>query len=143
MAEVVDSLGVERVDHGVHTLDDPELLRRLEQRHMPLTVCPLSNLKVRVTCRVPALSCLLALSASLPGVPHLRMGSAQLLSQLFVITKSCAVQLKVYDGELQQRMGELLRSKLCITINSDDPGAHGLQLSCPCAAQGSSVHARC
>ena len=32
------------------------------------------------------------------------------------------MQLKVYDGELQQRMGELLRSQLCITVNSDDPG---------------------
>ena len=46
VAEVVDTLHVERVDHGVHTLDDPVLLQRLVKARMPFTVCPVSNLKV-------------------------------------------------------------------------------------------------
>ena len=35
------------------------------------------------------------------------------------------MQLKVYNGELQERMGALLASGLCLTINSDDPAYFG------------------
>ena len=35
------------------------------------------------------------------------------------------LQLKVYNGELQERMAELLTSGLCVTINSDDPSYFG------------------
>lgn len=48
VAEAVSLLGVERVDHGVHCLDDPELVECLEAAGMPLTVCPLSNLRLQV-----------------------------------------------------------------------------------------------
>ncbi len=41
-------LGVSRIDHGVRSIDDPELLKELARLQMPLTVCPLSNLKLRV-----------------------------------------------------------------------------------------------
>lgn len=41
-------LGVSRIDHGVRSIDDPELLNELEWLQMPLTVCPLSNLKLKV-----------------------------------------------------------------------------------------------
>lgn len=72
-------LHVERVDHGIHALDDAELMQHLVARRMPLTVCPLSNLK-----------------------------------------------LKVYDGELESRLRELLdNEQLCVTINSDDPAYFG------------------
>lgn len=46
--EAVEVLQVERVDHGNAALDDPELVRLLAERRIPLTVCPLSNLKLRV-----------------------------------------------------------------------------------------------
>ncbi len=46
--EALDLLGVERIDHGNHSLDDPELTERLVESKIPLTVCPLSNLKLRV-----------------------------------------------------------------------------------------------
>lgn len=46
--EALDLLGVERIDHGVRCLEDPELVERLEGERVPLTVCPLSNVKLRV-----------------------------------------------------------------------------------------------
>jgi adenosine deaminase len=39
---------VERIDHGVQSSKDPALMRRLAQDRIPLTVCPLSNLKLCV-----------------------------------------------------------------------------------------------
>ncbi len=44
----LDVLGVERIDHGVQAARDDALLRRLALERMPLTVCPLSNVKLRV-----------------------------------------------------------------------------------------------
>ena len=41
-------LKVERVDHGVQSAKDPALMQRLAQDRIPLTVCPLSNLKLCV-----------------------------------------------------------------------------------------------
>jgi adenosine deaminase len=48
IAEALDLLKVERIDHGVRCLEDPELVKRLAAERMPLTVCPLSNHKLRV-----------------------------------------------------------------------------------------------
>jgi adenosine deaminase len=44
----LDVLQVERIDHGVQAIHDAALMQRLAQNRMPLTVCPLSNLKLRV-----------------------------------------------------------------------------------------------
>jgi adenosine deaminase len=44
----LDVLHVERIDHGVRCLDDPALVQRLVREGMALTVCPLSNIKLRV-----------------------------------------------------------------------------------------------
>ncbi len=44
----LDVLKVQRIDHGVRCLEDPALVRRLAAMRMPLTVCPLSNVKLRV-----------------------------------------------------------------------------------------------
>jgi adenine deaminase len=41
-------LKVERIDHGVRCVDDPALIKRLATDRTPLTVCPLSNLKLCV-----------------------------------------------------------------------------------------------
>jgi adenosine deaminase len=48
MCEALDVLGVERIDHGVRCDEDPALVAELVRRAIPLTVCPLSNLKLRV-----------------------------------------------------------------------------------------------
>ena len=44
----LDGLKVERIDHGVQAIHDATLMRRLVDTQMPLTVCPLSNLKLCV-----------------------------------------------------------------------------------------------
>ncbi|MBE7369350.1 adenosine deaminase [Ramlibacter pallidus] len=44
----LDVLKVERIDHGVQSTKDPALMKRLAQDGIPLTVCPLSNLKLCV-----------------------------------------------------------------------------------------------
>jgi adenine deaminase len=46
--EALDLLHVERIDHGVRCDEDPALVAELAQKRIPLTVCPLSNLKLRV-----------------------------------------------------------------------------------------------
>ena len=46
--EALDLLRVNRIDHGVRSDEDPALLQRLIDEKMPLTVCPLSNLKLCV-----------------------------------------------------------------------------------------------
>ncbi len=74
----LDILRAERIDHGVRSEEDPELMRRLAREKTPLTVCPLSNLKLCV-------------------VSDLR------------------------DHNLLR----LLRSGVCVTINSDDPAYFG------------------
>jgi len=46
--EALDVLGASRIDHGVRCLEDPKLVDRLVAEQIPLTVCPLSNVKLRV-----------------------------------------------------------------------------------------------
>lgn len=46
--EAIDLLNVMRVDHGVRSIDDKKLIDELVKRQIPLTVCPLSNLKLKV-----------------------------------------------------------------------------------------------
>jgi adenosine deaminase len=46
--EALDLLGVRRIDHGVRCLEDDDLAARLAAEQVPLTVCPLSNVKLRV-----------------------------------------------------------------------------------------------
>jgi adenosine deaminase len=45
--EAVELLGVDRVDHGVSCLGDPELVRKMADLGVPLTVCPISNFRLR------------------------------------------------------------------------------------------------
>ena len=45
----LDVLGVERIDHGLPVLDDPELVRRMAGERIPITVCPTSNVLIANT----------------------------------------------------------------------------------------------
>jgi adenosine deaminase len=46
--EALDILKVERIDHGVRILEDPALVQRVARERIPLTVCPFSNVRLRV-----------------------------------------------------------------------------------------------
>ena len=50
--EALDDLKVARIDHGVRCEEDPQLLRRLALTRVPLTVCPLSNVRLAVVERL-------------------------------------------------------------------------------------------
>lgn len=46
--EALDLLKVKRIDHGVRSIEDEKLMKRIIDEKMPLTVCPLSNIKLCV-----------------------------------------------------------------------------------------------
>ena len=48
----LDRLGVERIDHGIRSPEDPALVARLRDEQVPLTVCPLSNVALRCIDRI-------------------------------------------------------------------------------------------
>ena len=50
--EALDLLGVERIDHGVRCEDDNALVERIVADGIPLTMCPLSNVKLKVFDRI-------------------------------------------------------------------------------------------
>jgi adenosine deaminase len=50
--EALDALEVRRIDHGVRCEEDAELMERLARERVPLTMCPLSNVKLRVFDRL-------------------------------------------------------------------------------------------
>jgi adenosine deaminase len=50
--EALDLLAVQRIDHGVRCEEDPVLMQRLIREQIALTVCPLSNVKLRVFDRI-------------------------------------------------------------------------------------------
>ena len=52
IAEALDLLQVSRIDHGVRCEEDAALVARLARTRVPLTVCPLSNVKLRVYQRI-------------------------------------------------------------------------------------------
>jgi adenosine deaminase len=47
VSDTLDLLHVERIDHGIRAMEDPELVARLAAERTPLTVCPLSNVALR------------------------------------------------------------------------------------------------
>lgn len=51
--DALDNLKVSRIDHGVRSMEDTRLVERLRRTRMPLTLCPLSNVRLRV---VPSLA---------------------------------------------------------------------------------------
>lgn len=52
VSEALDRLKVERIDHGVRAIEDAALVARLARERIPLTVCPLSNIRLCVYPRM-------------------------------------------------------------------------------------------
>lgn len=50
--QAFEDLRVDRIDHGIACMDDPDLVARLAAARVPLTVCPVSNVKLKVTERL-------------------------------------------------------------------------------------------
>ena len=46
--EALDMLSISRIDHGVQSIQSPELMQRLKDEQIPLTVCPNSNIELKV-----------------------------------------------------------------------------------------------
>lgn len=96
----LDRLHAERIDHGVRCLDDPALVQRLARQRVPLTVCPLSNVKLRVfdTLAQHNLPALLAagLVVTLNSDDPAYFGGD--LNQNFVATFAALPQLGVRDA---------------------------------------------
>ena len=50
--QALNLLGVSRIDHGIRSLEDPALVEHLVSKQIPLTVCPFSNVRLRVVDRL-------------------------------------------------------------------------------------------
>jgi adenosine deaminase len=50
--EALDVLNAERIDHGVRSMEDADLVKRLKDERVPLTVCPLSNVALKVVAAI-------------------------------------------------------------------------------------------
>lgn len=50
--EALDVLDVFRIDHGIRAMEDPELVARLAEEQIPLTVCPLSNVRLKAVASI-------------------------------------------------------------------------------------------
>ena len=46
--EALNILHIDRIDHGYTAINDPELMRELAEHQVPLTLCPISNLRLNV-----------------------------------------------------------------------------------------------
>src|SRR5690625_1679403 len=54
VTEALDLLDVFRIDHGIRAMEDPELVQRLIDNQTPLTVCPLSNVRLKAVTDIAA-----------------------------------------------------------------------------------------
>lgn len=45
----INELKVQRVDHGIHSLDDTDLVHYMAQHKLPITLCPVSNVQLKVS----------------------------------------------------------------------------------------------
>ncbi|XBW35195.1 hypothetical protein QEN19_000758 [Hanseniaspora menglaensis] len=62
----LDKLNVERIDHGVRSIEDPKVIARLAKNKIMLSVCPLSNVVLRVVKNVSELPIRKFLDANVP-----------------------------------------------------------------------------
>lgn len=66
MKSAVDDLGCTRIDHGIKLRDDPELLKRFAREKILISMCPMSNVELRVVKSIPELPVREYLNAKVP-----------------------------------------------------------------------------
>jgi adenosine deaminase len=142
VGDALDLLGVSRIDHGVRAQEDPALLKRLADAQVPLTVCPLSNLKLRVVddlARHPILSLLeqglvVTVNSDDPAYfgGHL-MDNFQALEQHLGLTTDQALRLVRNGFEAAFLGAECPRDAPRPTgrFSQRKPGARSLMPTCP------------
>lgn len=65
--QALDDLRVERIDHGLRAVEDPELLQRIADERIPVNVCPLSNVALRAVDRMEHHPLFAMLDAGIPA----------------------------------------------------------------------------
>lgn len=90
IAAALDDLGCERIDHGISIFEDPELVRRVADRRIPLTVCPNANVRINpdlfarledhVFPKMRAAGLLATLNTDDPGLIDLDLGQEYALT---------------------------------------------------------------
>jgi adenosine deaminase len=124
--EALDVLEIARVDHGNRALDDPELTRRLADQQTPLTMCPISNWRLKAIPRLSASPVKQALDAGLlvtvnsddPSyfggylndnyravLDHLQLSAHEIIR----LAKNSFAASFLSDSEKQQRLDEIER----------------------------------
>jgi hypothetical protein len=109
IATALDALGIERVDHGLSALQDPELTKRLAGERIPLDVCPNSN--VMIANKVPTLA----------EHPFRRMREKGLLATL--ITDDSACRSTIWPPS--RSTGSRRRGWIPPIAGRSDPGSSG------------------
>ncbi len=104
IATAIDVLGCERIDHGISILEDPDLVRRVADRRLPLTVCPQANVRINpdvcarladhVFPRMRAAGLLAMLNTDDPGLTDLDLaGEYSAVASAFGLDRAGLVQL--------------------------------------------------
>lgn len=57
MWQAIKVLGAQRIDHGIHSLEDPVLVEYMADHAIPITLCPISNQKLQVCVCVCSNTC--------------------------------------------------------------------------------------
>ena len=129
--EALDLLKVERIDHGVRCMEDPALVERLVREQIPLTVCPLSNVKLRVFEQLEQHNLKLLLQRGLCvtinsddpayfggyiGENYLRTQQALNLNDadIYALTKNAFTASFLSDEEKQRYIAELDRAMISL-----------------------------
>jgi adenosine deaminase len=117
--QALDVLKAERIDHGVQAVHDAALMQRLAAERVPLTVCPLSNQKLRVFPDLAHHN--LKRAAGRRPVRHRQLRRSGLLRRLHQRQLSAGVRRHRHDGRASLAVGrQQLRGQFC---PSGGPGA--------------------
>jgi adenosine deaminase len=109
-----DILAVDRIDHGVRCEADPDLIDRLAERGTPLTVCPCSNIMLRVS-RFDTISAACTRRACvLRSTPTIRPTSADMSLSNFAAIRDAL-------GFSNDELCQLARNGFTSAFLSDDP----------------------